>query len=133
MGDFPGMGGGGDFMFSVFPTIFTIVFICIVGFILFSIISGIRQWSHNNSQPVLTVDAKIKSKRTSVSSHMHNHNDNMAHHSTSTTYYVTFEVQSGDRMEFHVTGREYGMLAEGDYGKLTFQGTRYHKFDRIIE
>ena len=27
-------------------------------------------------------------------------------------------------------GREYGLLAEGDKGKLHFQGTRYLGFDR---
>lgn len=54
----------------------------------------------------------------------------MSHTSTSTTYYATFEVPSGDRMEFKVGSREYGMLVEGDAGKLTFQGTRYHGFQR---
>ena len=44
--------------------------------------------------------------------------------------YVTFQVESGDRMEFCVPGKEYGMLAEGDTGKLMFQGTRYLGFER---
>jgi hypothetical protein len=47
--------------------------------------------------------------------------------------YVTFEVESGDRMEFHVAGHEYGMLIEGDTGNLTFQGTRYLGFDRVSD
>ena len=42
----------------------------------------------------------------------------------------TFQVASGDRMELLVGGREYGMLAEGDFGELTFQGTRYLGFER---
>lgn len=50
--------------------------------------------------------------------------------STSTRHYATFQVESGDRMEFSITGREYGMLAEGDRGRLTFQGTRYLGFER---
>ena len=33
---------------------------------------------------------------------------------TRTTYYLTFEVESGDRMEFVVNGEEFGMCAEGD-------------------
>ena len=33
-------------------------------------------------------------------------------------------------MELHVSGSEYGMLAEGDNGRLTFQGTRYLSFER---
>ncbi|WP_371932623.1 DUF2500 domain-containing protein [Bacillus carboniphilus] len=74
----------------------------------------------NNKQPVLTVPARIASKR---------------HHQgreTSTSYYVTFEVVSGDRMEFHVSSSEFGMLSEDDIGYLTFQGTRYHRFERNV-
>lgn len=36
----------------------------------------------------------------------------MHHSHSSTTYFVTFEVESGDRMEFMVDGREYGLLAD---------------------
>ena len=43
---------------------------------------------------------------------------------------MTFQVESGDRMEFHVPGNEYGLLAEGDAGRLSFQGTRYLAFER---
>ena len=58
----------------------------------------------------------------------------MAHTTISTTYYVTFQVESGDRMEMSVSGSEYGTLAEGDkQGKLTFQGTRFLTFNRKIE
>ena len=69
----------------------------------------------------------VAAKRTDVSHH-HDANTHVDHHTT--WYYVTFEVQSGDRMEFGVSGSEYGLLAEGDYGKLTFQGTRYLEFER---
>ena len=61
----------------------------------------------------------------------HHHNDNTAiHTSTSTSYYATFQFDSGDRLELPVSGPEYGLLAEGDTGDLTFQGTRYLGFDR---
>lgn len=62
------------------------------------------------------------SKRTAIT----HHHDSMS----STRYYVTFQVDSGDRMELPMTGSEYGMLAEGDVGKLTFQRTRYLSFER---
>ena len=48
----------------------------------------------------------------------------------STSYYVTFQVESGDRIELGVSGMEYGMLIEGDTGRLSFQGTRYLSFER---
>ncbi|HZX21864.1 MAG TPA: DUF2500 domain-containing protein [Clostridia bacterium] len=54
----------------------------------------------------------------------------MANNLSSTDCYVTFEVESGNRMEFRVPGKEYGLLAENDIGKLTFLGIRYHKFKR---
>lgn len=36
--------------------------------------------------------------------------------SSSTTYYVTFKVSSGDRFEFTNRDIEYGMLVENDMG-----------------
>ena len=71
----------------------------------------------------------VVAKRTNVSRHHHG-GVNEHHHHTSTTYYVTFQVDSGDRMELYVAGHEYGMLIEGDQGMLSFQGTRYLGFER---
>lgn len=121
---------GFGFGFGMIPPIFMLFFLLVIGLILFQIIRGIATWSRNNAQPVLTVDAHVVSKRTDVSRRAHNHNNGHIHHSTSTSYYITFQVESTDRMEFHVSGEEYGMLAEGDYGRLTFQGSRYHGFER---
>ena len=56
----------------------------------------------------------------------------MMHTTSSTRYYATFQVESGDRMELYIPRNEYGLLAEGDRGKLTFQGTRYLGFERSI-
>lgn len=124
------MGGFFRFdMFSIMTAIFPLFFLLIFGVILFTIIRGIKEWNTNNKQPVLTVVARLVSKRTNVSRH-HNSNNNI-HSTTSTTYYGTFEVESGDRMEFAIKGKEYGMLAEGDLGKLRFQGSRYHSFERV--
>jgi hypothetical protein len=118
---------GPPVMFSVF--FYGIFAIIIVG-ILFGIISSAAQWSRNNKQPVLTVEARITGKRTHTSHSDQMMNDNMVHSST-TTYYVTFQVESGDRMELKISGDEYGLLAEDDLGRLTFQGTRYLGFERI--
>ena len=92
------------------------------------------QWNKNNHSPRLSVHAKVISKYTNVSHHRHQHGHNhMSHTSTSTSYYVVFEVDSGDRMEFHVARQEFGLLVEGDEGMLTFQGTRYLGFERNID
>ena len=107
---------GIDMLFSI---LFPILFLVVLGMILYTIIGNISTWNKNNHSPVVA-------KRTEVSRH---HTDNtMAH--TFTTYYVTFQVESGDRMELTVSGSDYGMLVEGDIGKLSFQGTRYLGFER---
>ena len=122
---------GFGFGFSFFEIIFTLMFLMVFGIFLTVIIKGISQWNKNNHSPRLTVPATVVAKRTNVShSHHHHGTDSMAHHSTSTSYYVTFQVESGDRMELHMAGHEYGMLVEGDRGSLTFQGTRYLGFQR---
>ena len=118
-------------MFSFIQIIFPIMFLLVFGVILVTIVRGIGEWSSNNKQPILNVNAKVVSKRSNVS-RGHHHHGNHVHSSSSTTYYVTFEVQSGDRMEFRVSGKEYGLLAEGVLGNLIFQGSRYHSFGREI-
>ncbi len=108
-----------DMMFTITPIFIGIIFIIVFGFIIFSILSSIKQGVKNNNSPLLTVSAEVASKRIHV----------QGDHSR-TTYYVTFEVQSGDRMELVVEGKEYGMLVEKDLGLLSFQGTRYISFER---
>lgn len=119
-------------MFTIVPVIVVIGFIVVIGSFIVMAVRGAAQWNRNNQSPRLTVDAELVSRRTEVSTFHHGgHNGtDMCHTSSSTTYYVTFQVDSGDRMEFSVSGQEYGLLAEGDRGKLTFQGTRYLGFER---
>lgn len=116
--------------FDLFGIMFTLVFILVVGMFVVTAVRGIRQWNKNNNSPRLTVPATIVAKRTNVTHHHHNGAGGHHHHHTSTTYYVTFQVDSGDRMELQVDGTEYGMLIEGDRGELSFQGTRYLSFER---
>ena len=114
---------GFDALFSI---LFPLVFLVVLGMILFTVVSNLRTWSKNNASPRLTVPATVVAKRMNVSRH---HTDN-AMARTFTTYYVTFQVESGDRMELRLSGTEYGQLAEGDTGRLNFQGTRYLGFER---
>ena len=125
------MGMFGFGFSGLFEILFFLVFFLVIGMFIFTAVQGISQWNKNNHSPRLTVDATIVSKRTNVSRHHHHHGaGHGGHTSTSTSYYVTFQVSSGDRMELHVAGHEYGLLVEGDRGKLTFQGTRYLGFER---
>ena len=121
--------------FGVFGVMFTLVFVLVIGVFIFTFAKGISQWNKNNNSPRLTVPATVVAKRINVSHHRHANAGDASgargfHTSSSTSYYVTFQFESGDRMELHVRGDEYGLLVEGDCGKLSFQGTRYLGFER---
>lgn len=120
-----GFGGDPGFgvTFSIMQVIMLLVFVLVLGSIIVTLIRGVGEWNKNNQSPKLTVPATVVAKRSDV------HRGIETMH-TFTSYYVTFQVESGDRIEFLVSGTEYGMLAEGDSGELTFQGTRYLNFQR---
>ena len=127
-------GSFGDTMFTIVPVFIVIFFVVVIGIILYRLAQSANRWRKNNASPILTVDATVVTKRTDVHSYHHaaTVNTGALHDYTNTQYFVTFEVPSGDRMELNVSDAEYGMLAEQDQGKLTFQGTRYLGFERAI-
>ena len=105
----------GDGFISIFFLLFIVAFVAILGMILVTFVR-------------LTVEATVVAKRQSFSSHR---SGGEMHTTTSTRYFATFQVESGDRMELQMNGQDYGMLVEGDRGRLTFQGTRYLDFQRM--
>ena len=113
-----------DWMFRVFPYLFGIMFVTI--FIRFAsiLLSHLGRKKKNDRSPRLTVPAQVISRRTEF---RRNAGQDMPGF---TCYYATFQVESGDRMEFTVSGSDYGMLVEGDIVKLSFQRTRYLGFER---
>lgn len=118
-------GSAFDIIFSVFPILFTIVFIL-------AIISFIRNFIRNSSAPILTEKVRVVSKRTQVN-HVHHHpTENTTHVTSSTTYYITFENEAGQRFELRVGPNDYGLIVEGDEGLVTYQGEWFKKFERTI-
>lgn len=125
-----GFFGGSDPAFHSVGIVVPIVFLLAIVLIGAVIAKGILQWLRNNRSPVLTVEARVLNLRVRVSGGTHDMGDGILRDDTRTGYYATFEVSSGDRMEFAVGGGEYGLLSQGDMGSLTFQGTRYLGFQR---
>lgn len=109
-------------LFSIVPLIVVVV----LGLILFQATKSFAEWSNNNSLPVQTVPARVVAKRAATNGSVSANSGG----SVSTTYYATFELDSGHRLEFPQDGKGYGLLVEGDVGDLTYQGTRYHGFRR---
>lgn len=120
-----------DLAFMILPIVYVVI--TLVVFIICAI-AGIRiarEWKRNDRMPRLTVDAKIVAKRTTVK-HFRRNRGFMRRYNQHTEYFVTFQMVSGDRMELRVQDWQYGILLEGDEGKLTFQGVRYLDFQRKV-
>lgn len=119
------------FPFDAFNSMFVLVFMLVIGTIAFTLISNIVRWSKNQASDVRMRNVRVVTKRTHVhgsGGHMSSH----GHHgsSTRTTYYVTFEfLDDGQRAEFQLPDKQYGLLAEGDLGILNYQGTQFNAFE----
>ncbi|MBB6671622.1 DUF2500 domain-containing protein [Cohnella nanjingensis] len=117
---FPNPLGGPPHAFQFF---FFLIFAVVICGFAFAIVKGLSTWTRNNASELISRPARVVAKRTNVWG-------GSGESSSSTSYYVTFEAEDGSRAELAVNGKTYGMLAEGDVGQLTHQGTRYKGFDR---
>jgi hypothetical protein len=129
---FPSASGFGSFdtVFTIVSVVIAIGFITVFTLIFYNLIRNAKVMKKNNNAPVLTTDATVVAKRADVIHRRYSHNDMGYTTSSTTRYYVTFQVPSGDRMELQTQDFEYGLLVENDMGKLTFQGTHFLKFER---
>lgn len=118
-----------DFMFgfmdTMFPIMFFLTFGLVFGTILFTLIKNISQWNKDNHAPRLTVFATVVGRR----EHRYR-SGSREHRHYSTRYYITFQFESGDRLELHIPSDQFGYIVEGDRGNLTFQGSRFLGFER---
>lgn len=119
--------GGFSLFESTFSLLFPLMFLLVFGMIIYVIVGTIRKNARNAASPRLTVWARVVNKREDY--HHHGGTTHSMGHGW-TDYYATFEVESGDRMELELNGADSGLLAEGDEGMLTFQGTKFIAFER---
>ncbi|MCL1989180.1 MAG: DUF2500 domain-containing protein [Firmicutes bacterium] len=130
-------------IFNIVPILAIIMFVMFVIFAIILIIrtaQNLAEWSNNNNSPLLTVSAHLVTKRMAVNHRQtlnnanHNLNDgNINQFNNVTIYFATFQVESGDRMEFRISDKDFGLLAENDFGNLTFQGSRFKHFERNLQ
>jgi hypothetical protein len=97
-----------------------------VAFLLFLLfVRWAAGWLRRTWQ-VHSVPARVVTKRSATYGQMSSSSPGHVY----TSYFATFEIASGDRMEFHLHDSAYGLLVEGDQGTLTYKGTRWHGFER---
>ena len=108
-----------EIMFILMPILSLAIFGLAFGIIIAGIVKSGRRNRANDASPRVTAPAQVVTKRTHVrGDHAH------------TTYFTTFQFESGDRLELEIPRDRFGYLVEGDRGKLTFQGTRFLDFLR---
>ena len=111
-----------DFIFIAILLVLSFVlifFVLIFLFVLvFSLVTRLYREFQMRPYPIVVSEACIVGKRLEVMGFW-------------TRYYVTFQFAYGNREEFEVDGREYGLLAKGDIGILHTQGAYYTGFDRL--
>ncbi|CAI6086210.1 DUF2500 domain-containing protein [Cohnella sp. JJ-181] len=100
-----------------------LILILVVGMFLYAIIRAASTWTTNQASDVITSAATVLDKRTEVWG-------GSGDSSSSTNYYVTFELADGTRIELQVRGDRFGLIVVGDQGQLTYQGTRFKEFNR---
>ena len=106
--------------FGIFGVLFMLMSALFLGVFIFIIVKLISGNQRDKNSPVLSVAATVVTKRTHVAGdHAH------------TSYFATFQVPSGDRMELRIPHDQFGYLVEGDRGTVTFQGTRFLSFQRV--
>ena len=107
-------------LFSIFAPIMSVaIFGLAFGIIISGLVKESKTNRKNNASPRLSSEATVVTKRTQIrGDHAH------------TTYFATFQFESGDRLELQIPHDRFGYLVEGDRGKLHFQGTRFLDFQR---
>jgi len=103
--------------------IIALVFIALIVVIALAATSGFRQAAANRRLPPLSSPARVVDKRSAVAG---------SQYATGTTYFVTFELPDGQRLELAVNGQADGQLVTGDTGTLFWQGTQFNGFQREI-
>ena len=97
----------------------------IVILLVFGTAIAVKGYFENRRSPVVEAAARVVAKRSKVSG-----GGPGPCSYASTSYFVTFEDEFGDRREWEMPEEQYGLLVEGDKGTLTIQGEWFKGFTR---
>ena len=124
-----GFDMGFALMDRLFPLMFLVVFIFIISTIVGSLVSGAKRKHKNDQSPRVTADAKVVSKRMQVGQNRQSSGDNdMMRSYTYSKYFVTFEFESGDRLELPCRRLGLRSARRGRYRQAQLSG---HQIPRL--
>lgn len=101
---------------------FQLIFLAILALMIFNLIST---YVKNENSPIISTKAQLISKRRNTNTQT----DGNGIITTTETLILIFELDTGSEIKFFVGGRIYRTISENEGGTLTFQGTRFLKFE----
>lgn len=118
-----------DFNENIYICFFIVMAVLIVGVCAIIIV---KQWLKNKRFPVITVRAKISDLNIrNYSGYRNGYQTPGRDSATFHIYYVVFVTENGKQIEFAVRKTQYYKLKKGYSGKLTFQGTKFIRFNKM--
>lgn len=103
------------------------IFAAVLGVSLFIIV---KHWVKIRRSPKITIQAKVLKKYIDEQNVSRKRASGVGYAShTMRIYYVCFEVDGSEMLEFRVRKVDYLNLRKGKSGKLTYQGEKYIKFE----
>ena len=120
-------------MYDTMDLIVPILIIAAIAVIILAFFKSMKEINDNKKAPLLSVPAKVAGKRTDIiKRNQPNAGDLSGAHGytvvMNTTYYVSFEIEDGERKEFIVDHSIYNTLLEETKGTLSFKGTKFISF-----
>ena len=106
------------------------IFLVIVLILGGAIWQGVLKWRvsrANDAAPVQQAGAKVLGVRTNTIADPPDMNPKVKTNPVITRF-VTFELESGEKLELPVTPEQQASFKEGDRGQLKYQGTRFLGF-----
>lgn len=105
---------------------FIVMFSIIIGL---SLIIIIRQWWKNKKSPLIVTQSTISGKRIEEHYIRSKRSNSLGYRTRKVLiYYITFSLEGGEHIELRTNESVYLDLKNGDYGKLTFKGSKYIEF-----
>lgn len=119
-------------MFESLANSYTISFIAMFCVIVgLSLIIVVRQWWKNRHSPLIVTQATILDKRIEEHYIRSKRSAGIGYRTRKVMiYYITFNLEGGEHIEFRINELVHSELKKGDCGKLTFRGSKYIGFVR---
>lgn len=116
--------------FYIFLFMLFLFFLVVSLGFLTALFDNCKIWTYGGGKPIITVNSKVINKRVRTFHDTQSYGDMIPSYNYITSYYVTFEMESEEKLEFSITDVEFENIAIGDTGKLSYQGSKFLAFEK---